>query len=118
MNGQSTTDHLYIDEAGDPTLFARRRAVIVGADGCSRYFILGKLQVDDPLDLTQKLATLHARLMAHPYFSGVPSFDPVRKKTALAFHAKDDLSQGRFQVWTCWPKGSRLRFHRASAKTQ
>ncbi len=112
MNGEPTTDHLYLDEAGDPTIFARRRAVIIGADGCSRYFIMGKLQVDDPVDLTQKLATLHGRLTTHPYFSGVPSFDPARKKTALAFHAKDDLPEVRFQVMDLLAQeGGRLRFH-------
>lgn len=112
MDESFKIDHLYIDEAGDPTLFAKRRRAIVGTDGCSRYFILSKLQVDDPVGLTKKLAILHERLMAHPYFFGAPSFDPIRKKTALGFHAKDDLPEVRFQVLDLLAQeGKGVRFH-------
>jgi len=38
------TQHLFVDEAGDPTLFDNRRRAIVGIEGCSRFFILGKLR--------------------------------------------------------------------------
>lgn len=74
------TLHLYVDEAGDPTLFANRRRAIVGTEGCSRYFTLGKLEVDDPPELGQKLETLRHELVVDPYFEGVPSFDPARGK--------------------------------------
>lgn len=33
----------FVDEAGDPVLFNRRREVVVGRDGCSRYFVIGCL---------------------------------------------------------------------------
>ena len=103
---------LFVDEAGDPTLFANRGRIIVDTDGCSRYFMIGKLDVDDPAGLSRRLHELRERLCAHPYFSGVPSFDPVRGKTAVAFHAKDDLPEVRFQVYDLLVnEGDRLRFH-------
>ena len=40
--------HYFVDEAGTPTLFRRCRESIVGQEGCSNYFILGKLEVDEP----------------------------------------------------------------------
>ena len=42
--------HIFVDEAGDPTLFGKRRGsgVIIGNDGCSQYFVMGKLEVHDP----------------------------------------------------------------------
>jgi len=104
--------NIFVDEAGDPTLFANRRRSIVGTEGCSRYFILGKLEVDDPIGLGQRLTALRAELMANPYFNGVPSFDPARGKTAVAFHAKDDLPEVRFEVLKLLAgEGDALRFY-------
>lgn len=46
------SDHLhsFVDEAGDPILFGKKRGSgsIVGNEGCSQYFIMGKLEVYDP----------------------------------------------------------------------
>jgi hypothetical protein len=104
--------NIFVDEAGDPTLFANRRRAIVGTPGCSRFFILGKLEVDDPIGLGNRLAALRVRLNANPYFAGVPSFDPARGKTALAFHAKDDLPEVRYEVFNLLvAEGKALRFH-------
>jgi hypothetical protein len=38
--------HYFVDEAGDPALFGARGKVLVGSEGCSRYFILGLADVD------------------------------------------------------------------------
>ena len=106
------TLHIYVDEAGDPTLFANRRRAIVGTEGCSRFFILGKLEVDDPHGLGQQLESLRQQLLANPYFDGVPSFDVARGKTAVAFYAKDDLQEVRYEVFKLLASlGESLRFH-------
>lgn len=105
--------YIFVDEAGDPTLFEGRRGKpLVGSQGCSRYFILGKLEVDNPDALAQKMKTLHMELLNDPYFAGVESFRPERKKTAHAFHAKDDLPEVRYRVFSLLrEEGSALRFH-------
>jgi hypothetical protein len=90
--------HYFVDEAGTPTLFRRRRESIVGQEGCSNYFILGKLEVDEPEALQRQLDDLRAELLADPYFKDVPSMQPHEKKTALMFHAKDDLPEVRYRV--------------------
>lgn len=108
----SDTLHIFVDEAGDPTLFANRRRAIVGTPGCSRFFILGKLEVDDPLALGARLEVLRKDLLGSSYFAGVPSFDPARGKTAHAFHAKDDLPEVRYEVYKLLvAEGDKLRFH-------
>ena len=94
--GSST---LYLDEAGDPTLFAHRNKIVVGTEGCSRFFMLGKLEVSDAAALDRDLSALRAELLADPYFRGVPSFEPARRKTAVMFHAKDDIGEVRHQVF-------------------
>lgn len=107
------TQHLYVDEAGDTELFQPRYGkVIVGTPGCSRYFFMGKLEVDDPVRLTNELNALRQKLLGHPYFSGVESFRPERKKTAVLFHAKDDVPEVRFLVFDLLRSfGTGIRFH-------
>jgi hypothetical protein len=96
---ESTTIDYFVDEAGDPTLFDAKGRIIVGCEGCSRFFILGKLDVNDPPGLCRQLNELRARLLADPYFKGVPSMQPAERKTAVAFHAKDDLPEVRWAVF-------------------
>src|SRR5439155_24715110 len=91
--------HYFVDEAGDPTLFDDRGRVIAGTEGCSSHFILGVLSVDDPLRLNERLAALHQTMLADPFFNGVESLKPERKKTALLLHAKDDIPEIRERVF-------------------
>jgi hypothetical protein len=55
--------------------------------------------VDDPPTLAADLVALRARLIADPYFKEVPSMQPEQRKTALLFHAKDDLPEVRREVF-------------------
>ncbi len=89
----------FVDEAGDATLFGARGRVLVGEPGCSRFFMLGALEVRDPAALAADLMALRLQLLADPYFKNVPSMQPERRKTALAFHAKDDLPEVRREVF-------------------
>lgn len=91
--------HYFVDEAGDPTLFGARGKVLVGSEGCSRFFMLGLADAQDPPALAIDLVKLRARLIADPYFKDVPSMQPKQRKTALHFHAKDDLPEVRREVF-------------------
>jgi Protein of unknown function (DUF3800) len=99
----------FVDEAGDPTLFAKGGRAVVGADGCSRFFIEGKMACRDVGALAADLGRLRAELMADPYFKNVPSLDPARQRTAVHFHAKDDPIEVRFLVFKLLAKHE-LRF--------
>ena len=90
--------HYFVDEAGDAVLFGSRGKVLIGSDGCSRFFMLGLLDVHDPERLATELAELRKSLLADPYFKGVPSMQTDEQKTALFFHAKDDLPEVRREV--------------------
>lgn len=70
--------HFFVDEAGDPTLFDSKGRILVGMEGCSKYFIVGKLDVADPAALQTALEDLRADLLADPYFKRVPSMQPQR----------------------------------------
>ncbi len=91
--------HYFVDEAGDPTIFDGKGRVLVGTEGCSKYFILGKLDIVDPLSLALELEALRTKLLAEPYFKRVPSMQPEKRKTADAFHAKDDIPEVRREVF-------------------
>src|SRR5580765_5192845 len=92
--------HFFVDESGDPTLFDAKGRIIVGKEGTSRVFILGAAFIPNPGGLQTDLNFLRMRLVADPYFRGVPSFDVTRKKTAVFFHAKDDLPEVRCEVFS------------------
>lgn len=107
-----TTLYYFVDEAGDPTLFGSDGRLLVGTSGCSRYFILGKLEVDNPDGLTAELEELRREVLAEPYFAGVPSLKPEAGKTARMFHAKDDPAEIRYRVLKLLAiKADGLRFH-------
>lgn len=91
--------HYFVDEHGDGTLFDRKGRVIVGTEGCSTHFALGVLDVPDPTGLSSALDALRKTILADPYFRGVESLKPERQKTAVAFHAKDDIPEARMLVF-------------------
>jgi hypothetical protein len=104
--------HLFVDEAGTPTLFHESGKPIADTYGCSRFFILGKLEVENPPALAAALTELRQKMLADPLFAGTQSFKPERKKTAITFHAKDDLQEVRIPVFHLLRDfGSQLRFH-------
>jgi hypothetical protein len=88
-----------VDEAGDPSLFTSKGKELVGKPGCSTYFILGELEVADPPALGRDLEHLREKLLSDAYFRHVPSMRPDRGKTALAFHATDDIPEVRSEVF-------------------
>jgi hypothetical protein len=89
----------FVDEAGDAVLFGARGQARIGTEGCSRYFMLGVAHIAEPVELEKALNELRAELLADPFFRGVPSFEPRRRKTALFFHAKDDLPEVRYRIF-------------------
>ena len=96
--------YYFVDEAGDTTIFGQHGKVLIGEPGCSRYFILGVLDVPDPAVLHNELEALRQSLLADPYFKKVPSMQPEAQKTALMFHAKDDVPEVRREVFTLLQK--------------
>ncbi len=110
INRNIKVRHYFVDEGGDGTLFDGRGNVIIGEEGCSRFFILGLLDVADPGKLKQSLDDLRGRLLSDPYFKGVPSMQPQARKTALAFHAKDDLPEVRREVFALLRNIEGLRY--------
>ena len=100
MENQSVrTRHYFIDEGGDSTLFSRDGRVLIGSNGCSRFFVLGLLDVPDPMVLQCSLDDLRKQLLGNLYFRDVPSMQAGKRKTALAFHAKDDPVEIRWEVF-------------------
>ena len=102
--------YYFVDEGGDGILFARNGKVLVATEGCSRFFILGLLDIPDPMALQDRFDKLRSELMNDPYFRGVPSMQPNVRKTTLAFHAKDDLPEVRRDVFRILRDTEGLRF--------
>ena len=97
------TASYFVDEAGCFTLFNKRGTQVVGKPGVSRCLMVGAAFLPDPELASQKLESLREELLTDPYFRGVPSLDPTRRKTAICFHAKDDLPEVRREVFRLLP---------------
>lgn len=89
------TNWFFVDEAGDPTFYDRRGNFIVGQPGCSPILILGFIETPNPQPVRQAILKLQQEIVSDPYFQEFPSL----KKTAVAFHAKDDVPEIRYQVY-------------------
>jgi hypothetical protein len=97
---ESQEPHPYfVDEAGDGVIFDSKGQVLVGTGKVQDYFTVGMVECWRLESLAEDLAALRAQLLADPYFKGVPSMQPGAKKTALFFHAKDDLPEVRREVF-------------------
>jgi len=92
--------HHFIDEAGDLSLFNKRKQVVLGTEGVSSYFMVGAAFVTDPEALERELASLRTNILRDPLLNRVPSLDPARQKTAISFHAKDDMPEVRYKVFS------------------
>ena len=91
----ASANWFFVDESGDPTFYDRTGNLIVGQEGCSPILMLGFVETSDPKLLRRALLSLQQEIVADPYFEGVPSL----AKTAIAFHAKDDLPEVRYKVY-------------------
>jgi hypothetical protein len=91
--------HYFVDEAGDLTFFNKKKQIIVGEAGCSQFFMVGMAEIAKPAQIEKALNELRDALLNDPYFRGVPSMRPEDKKTAICFHAKDDLPEVRREVF-------------------
>lgn len=100
---EDSVRHFFVDEAGDLTLFDRHGKIIVGQSGVSWTFMVGACHLPDPDLAARLLNELRANLLSDPYFRGVPSMAPQARKTALAFHAKDDIPEVRREVFRLIP---------------
>ena len=79
-----TTRHHFVDEAGDTTLFGRHGKVLVGTDQTLRFFIVGRLEVDDVPALEADLDALRTQLMADPLLQAVPSMKAGQNRLVLS----------------------------------
>lgn len=105
------TRKYFVDEAGDGNLFSQKGRVIVGDSGCSRFFILGVLDIANLDSLSTNLTELRKNILADPYFQDIPSIQPEARKTALAFHAKNDIPEVRREVYALLRGTPELRFY-------
>jgi hypothetical protein len=107
----NSTRIYFVDEAGDSDIFNKKGKVIIGNSGCSKYFILGLLDILDPASIENDFSNLRKELLSDPYFKGIPSLKVSNRKTAHNFHAKDDLPEVRMRVFNILKSHQNLRFY-------
>lgn len=90
-----TSNHRFLDEAGDSTFYGKGKTNIIGQTGVSYSFILGMVKFKEPIEtLREKIITLQNSVVDDPYFQ-VPSILKKAAKQGYYFHATDDLPEVR-----------------------
>ncbi len=93
------THHYFVDEAGDLAFFDKRGQVAIGGEGVSQTFVVGALFHKDPDGLAVRIEGLRRRLLEDSFLRTAPSMLSASRKTARAFHAKNDLPEVRLEVF-------------------
>jgi hypothetical protein len=91
--------YYFVDEAGDTVIFNKKGRVLIGKEGCSKYFIIGTALIENPTELRKELEKLRKSLLADPYLKSIPSMQPEAGKTGSHFHAKDDAPEVRYAAF-------------------
>ena len=102
-SSNETVRNFFVDEAGDMSLFDKKGRTLAGRPGVSTCFMVGLADIPNPVSAHKKLEELRLKLLNDTYFHGVPSMQESARKTALAFHAKDDLPEVRREVFALLP---------------
>lgn len=92
---QDKTAYFFVDESGDTIFYNRYGKLIINKEGVSKILILGFIHTHDPHTIRQTVIELRNKVINDPYLQGIPSL----KKTAIAFHAKDDCPEVREKVY-------------------
>ena len=95
----SETRSYYVDEAGDGVLFGAKGRNRLDDPDAQSYFMLGMIRCADDATTGARIEALRTELLANPLYAGIPSMQPAARKTARAFHAKDDHPEVRSRVF-------------------
>jgi hypothetical protein len=104
MGKREANHHIFVDESGDAVLFNASGDVLVEQSDAPLVFMVGAVHLPDPIAAHQKLETLRQNLLSDPYFRSAESMRPECGKTAITFHAKDDLPEVRREVFKLLPE--------------
>ena len=92
--------HRFLDEAGDTTFFGKGNALVLGKEGVSKCFMLGMLNVKEPLEpVRERVVQLQTTIAADPYYRDVPSMRKKVERMGYYLHAKDDVPEVRKQAF-------------------
>jgi hypothetical protein len=101
----------YVDEAGDPIIFGKKKKLRIGTDGASRFFFVGLLDIGNPAFVTKSLEEFRNSLLADEKLSQLPGMRLEDKLSAEKFHATDDHPIIRRKVYEFLGTIKGLRFN-------
>lgn len=89
----------FVDEAGDGTLFDRKGHVIIGEEGCSKFFMVGLADIADAAAIKADFDALRGQVSNDPFLKNLRQFKLQRKDTSVYFHATVDPVEVRWEVY-------------------
>ncbi len=98
-NKEEEVPTFYVDEAGDGVLFGPKGRDRLLDPNAPQFFMLGMVRCANDDEMSERLSLLRSELQANPLYATIPSMRPEARKTARAFHAKDDHPEIRAKVF-------------------
>ena len=89
----------FVDEAGDGTLFDKKGRVIIGEEGCSKFFMIGLADIADAAAIKMEFDALRIQVTNDPFLKKLRQFKPERQETSVYFHATVDPVEVRWEVY-------------------
>lgn len=91
-----SNNYFFVDESGDTTFYNKKGEWIVGKEnGAPKILLMGFIRTTEPEYLRKKLNELSSKVINDSYLRDIPSMN----KTKIAFHAKDDCPEVRYNVF-------------------
>jgi len=98
-DGFLKSHYYFVDEAGTPVIWGRRKRDVVIGKSESQFFIMGLAEIRDVTTVSNAVDLLRYQVCKDPGLTDIPSLQPKKRKTAKQFHAKDDHPKVREKVF-------------------
>lgn len=95
-NSEHQKFHHFLDEAGDTTFFGQGKICILGNEGVSKYFILGKVHFNGKLQtIRNQITDLENEIETNAYYRIASVNRKISRAGKFYFHATDDIPEIR-----------------------
>ena len=104
--GDKKKMYYFVDESGDPNFLGRGKTNLLEKGLASKYFMVGYLEMPDPLELHRRFQAIRDEVAADDFLNVIPSV----KHSVECFHANKDCREVQERVFKVL-KDTEFSFH-------
>lgn len=102
LGAELSTNHRFLDEAGDTTFFGKKKVLKLGDEGVSNYFSIGMVKIKTGLNpIRDKIREIQQEIIQDKYYKDDWRVQSrIKKPTGFYLHATDDPESVRKQFFS------------------